>query len=54
MCLWSKLVPAYVEAESTDGRNVRKFMTVVITTGNNSNIWLPSGDWQLLPPVKEA
>lgn len=29
MCLWSKLVPAYVEAESTDGRNVRKFMTVI-------------------------
>lgn len=27
---------------------------VVITDGNNSNIWLPSGDWQLLPPVKEA
>lgn len=27
---------------------------VVITAGNNSNIWLPSGDWQLLPPVKEA
>ena len=27
MRLWSKLVPAYVEAESTDGRNVRKFMT---------------------------
>ena len=29
MCLWSKLVPAYVEAESTDGRNVRKFMTAI-------------------------
>ena len=29
MRLWSKLVPAYVEAESTDGRNVRKFMTVI-------------------------
>lgn len=27
---------------------------VVITDGNNSNIWLPSGDWQLLPPMKEA
>ncbi len=27
---------------------------VVITTGNNSNIWLPSGDWQLLPPIKES
>ena len=27
MRLWSKLVPAYVEAESTNGRNVRKFMT---------------------------
>lgn len=27
---------------------------VVIKDGNNSSIWLPSGDWQLLPPVKEA
>lgn len=27
---------------------------VVITDGDNSRIWLPSGDWQLLPPVKEA
>lgn len=27
---------------------------VVITDGNNSNIWLPSGDWQLLPPIKES
>lgn len=27
---------------------------VVITDGDNSHIWLPSGDWQLLPPVKEA
>ena len=27
MRLWSRLVPACVEAESTDGRNVRKFMT---------------------------
>lgn len=27
---------------------------VVITNGNNSSIWLPSGDWQLLPPMKEA
>lgn len=27
---------------------------VVITAGNNSNIWLPSGDWQLLPPIKES
>lgn len=27
---------------------------VVIKDGNNSSIWLPSGDWQLLPPMKEA
>ena len=27
---------------------------VVIKDGDNSHIWLPSGDWQLLPPVKEA
>lgn len=27
---------------------------VVIEDGDNSHIWLPSGDWQLLPPVKEA
>lgn len=27
---------------------------VVITDGDNSRIWLPSGDWQMLPPVKEA
>lgn len=27
---------------------------VVITDGDNSYIWLPSGDWQLLSPVKEA
>lgn len=27
---------------------------VVITEVDNSYIWLPSGDWQLLPPVKEA
>ena len=27
MCLWSKSVPTCVEAESTNGRNVRKFMT---------------------------
>lgn len=27
MRLWSKSVPTCVEAESTDGRNVRKFMT---------------------------
>ena len=27
---------------------------VVITEVDNSHIWLPSGDWQLLPPVKEA
>lgn len=27
---------------------------VVITNGNNSSIWLPSGDWQLLPPIKES
>lgn len=26
---------------------------VVIKDGNNSYIWLPSGDWQLLPPIKE-
>ena len=39
MRLWSKLVPAYVEAESTDGRNVRKFMT--------AQHWVDSGQkWQ--------
>lgn len=27
---------------------------VVITDVDNSRIWLPSGDWQLLPPVNEA
>lgn len=27
---------------------------VVIEDGDNSHIWLPSGDWQLLPPVKES
>ena len=27
---------------------------VVIEGRDNSHIWLPSGDWQLLPPVKEA
>lgn len=27
---------------------------VIITDGDNSSIWLPSGDWQLLPPMKEA
>jgi hypothetical protein len=27
MRLWSKSVPTCVEAESTNGRNVRKFMT---------------------------
>ena len=27
---------------------------VVIDDGDNSHIWLPSGDWQLLPPVKKA
>ena len=35
-----------VSSISTDG--------VVIKDGDNSHIWLPSGDWQLLPPVKEA
>ena len=29
MRLWSRSVPTCVEAESTDGRNVRKFMTEI-------------------------
>ena len=27
---------------------------VIIELNDDCSIWLPSGDWQLLPPVKEA
>lgn len=27
---------------------------VIIKLNDDCSIWLPSGDWQLLPPVKEA
>ena len=43
MRLWSKSVPTCVEAESTDGRNVRKFMTGKVMSSDS----LIESDWKL-------
>ena len=47
MCRLLEYPNSYIAVSSigTDG--------VLVKDGNNSYIWLPSGDWQLLPPVKE-
>ena len=43
MRLWSKSVPTCVEAESTNGRNVRKFMTALASAMLN-DLELPPDD----------
>lgn len=48
MCRLLEYPNSYIAVSSlgTDG--------VIIKVGDEVSIWLPSGDWQLLPPIKES
>lgn len=47
VCMLLEYPNSYIDVSSigTDG--------VIIKVGDDSSIWLPTGDWQLLPAIKE-